>query len=710
MVGIEPDGPNIVSEIPKVERPSVSFPKRKSFQTILGAILVLVLVVGGVAGYWLTQQSQDVRQQAQVVSKPNPPIVESPINQGVSSCYLGMPQVIVRLNHESETPFSAYRVWARILDGGDVSATDPDRVKLFTSDWNCNSNAWPYRDTLSNIYTIPAWDAGSGSGCSNETIKVINPNLENGDYTLRVLVAGYDGSNWIESDPTTVFIRINAADNSCINPGISLPNTSPTLPEATPTAALPDTISTVAPTPTHIADQIPNTPLVTGLTPGGCYASLPEVFVGLDLQDNNEFSAYRVWARILGGSDVSATDATRLKLFTSGWECNTGAWPNANSFNQTYGLTRWQTGAGDDASSCDVTPNLPDGEYTFRTLVAGSVGGSWIQSNPKTVSFSIDSQNCGSDPVVVPWSYTEPIFEATGDCQPDNSIIISWNHPASIAQADSYKLSRKVDIGEWLDDYKTNISQGPQDITSVSDQIESGHSYTYVVKALDSGGDEIGYSNVVAANCSTYSIINSFKATAECTSKRDVSISWAEMADTLYYTVSKKVGSGAWTWDYKMSISPEIRNVTDQIDSGTTSYYVNAIRPWGGQAVYNSNLLSINCDSWTPGPTIPPVEGTFIPMCLAISKDIASPQYGDILTLTCSVNENEFNPTDYVFRYKFVNYLPSGAIDNPNSGGPFMLEKIIGAAKQATLHIEHTGTYTVECRACTGGTCPAWED
>ena len=42
----------------------VSFLKRKPLQTALGGVFVLLLVVGSVAGYYLTQQAQDVRQQA----------------------------------------------------------------------------------------------------------------------------------------------------------------------------------------------------------------------------------------------------------------------------------------------------------------------------------------------------------------------------------------------------------------------------------------------------------------------------------------------------------------------------------------------------------------------------------------------------------------------------------------------------------------------
>lgn len=46
-------------------KPKLAKPKKKTnFRTILGALVLVLLLVGGGAGLWLSQQSQDVRQQA----------------------------------------------------------------------------------------------------------------------------------------------------------------------------------------------------------------------------------------------------------------------------------------------------------------------------------------------------------------------------------------------------------------------------------------------------------------------------------------------------------------------------------------------------------------------------------------------------------------------------------------------------------------------
>ena len=341
------------------------------------------------------------------------------------------------------------------------------------------------------------------------------------------------------------------------------------------------------------------------------------------------------------------------------------------------------SGISDDVSpgvaySYNVKAVASSGQFTYGTQV-----------NVNCPAVAAPTATITPTPTSAARSFTDPSFEATGECKPNHEVLISW---ARLPNASSYTITRRVAEGEWVDNYKTSSG------TSVADQISAGYAQTYVVNAINSAGQTLGYSNVVAMNCSTYSAEPAFKANAVCKSKTEVLVSWDGTADATYYTLSKKIGTGAWNWDYKLNISKDSKTVTDQVTAGTNSYYVNAIRPYGGQTVYNSNLVSINCDSWTPGPTAIPSQGRFMEMCVGISAVPTSPKYGDIVTLTCA---NVTGATDYSFRYSFV------GVDTPNSGGPFVLDKIIGQNNQATLHIEHTGTYTVECRPCSGGSCPA---
>lgn len=97
--------------------------------------------------------------------------------------------------------------------------------------------------------------------------------------------------------------------------------------------------------------------------------------------------------------------------------------------------------------------------------------------------------------------------------------------------------------------------------------------------------------------------------------------------------------------------------------------------------------------SSTPPSTTPPSTPPFV--CLSVSKDIATPTFGQSVRFTCGTVSGA---TKYEFKYKVGTTV--GDVQPLNTGSNLT----------QPFAITHAGSYKVQCRPCTGTECAPWAE
>lgn len=172
----------------------------------------------------------------------------------------------------------------------------------------------------------------------------------------------------------------------------------------------------------------------------------------------------------------------------------------------------------------------------------------------------------------------------------ENEIRLTWNYNY---QATGFIISRKVDSGEWDEDYATinlNKKDSKESYQFIDSNALFNHFYGYKVRTVY----QFILSEPVVGNI-THKLKNPFNLHATIIPNFNIKLNWSD--DNIYhtgYSISRKKGDEAWQ-DHYSQISPNLREWTDSDIDPLITY---AYRLY---AVYNQDLSDmVQCSALYP--------------------------------------------------------------------------------------------------------------
>ncbi|MBU0978662.1 hypothetical protein KKF92_02420 [Patescibacteria group bacterium] len=375
--------------------------KKSKLKALIGGLVVLVLVIGGGVGVYLSSQKQDVRQQASGCQCSDYHNDEIGCDD-VDGCSFRRTTAACTISNCSSTSGCTCVETCQSISG----STNQEAICNPKSQSNCTGicewgttgttgtpTAGSCTGTCSSVLPTATIPAPASTPIPGSDIKCTPGEVvcDQDGITKKTCNAGgktYSGERCL----------VMCVDGACVTPTLGQAGATAT---PSPGGVVPGgATSPPQPTWTPPPPGSPYTPIVTSLTENGCYNNLPDA-ITIKLTDPNSlpYTSYDAWARIIKGFVPNEVTGAQLnssdKLYTSSWGCNRNAWTSSSGFSGSYAFPRnkWEDGGGSRGNVCNVatqTPNLITGEYTFRALVAGWENNEPFQSLPVSIYFSVD--------------------------------------------------------------------------------------------------------------------------------------------------------------------------------------------------------------------------------------------------------------------------------------------------------------------------------
>ncbi len=215
-------------------------------------------------------------------------------------------------------------------------------------------------------------------------------------------------------------------------------------------------------------------------------------------------------------------------------------------------------------------------KYTVRCMNSAGKIASWFDATGLSYYFD--------------WPCATPTLVsglATG-----NSFILKWN---AVSGASSYSIWRKDNSGPWK-----LVKSGVKGTSYTDTNVESGHTYTYTVRCLDSSGkivsyfDTTGVSGTISNSSWAYSTPVLKSATYD---SGGIQITWDAVKNAPYYGIWRKTNGGAW----------------QRIGKTTSTTYKDTSAKSGNSYIYTVRVQDKNGKvlSWFDTTGISPTSTTF---------------------------------------------------------------------------------------------------